>query len=210
MTFLESAHKAPYGPLFYGTITNQDLSHKPVAIKLVYDELGTHHYGVRVHKLLAISGYAPEFLGCSPRLEEAPVAYVMERLPENWITLFDLKEKAQWQHLLEQDVREAIGRTLKNILALLHEHGAVHGDFRANNIMIELDSSKSNLQTPADAARKVNVKVVDFDWAGQAGEVFYPPCLNPNIRWPGKGGSPIQLGHDKEMFESWWKDYLSF
>jgi len=49
----------------------------------------------------------------------------------------------------------------------------------------------------------VDIKVIDFDWAGKAGEVCYPAERNTDIQWPGEAGAPILKEHDSEMVPSW-------
>jgi len=52
-----------------------------------------------------------------------------------------------------------------------------------------------------------HIKVVDFDWAGDAGKVYYPPSRNPAIvgmTWPGDPGGFIENGHDQKLVDSWW------
>jgi len=48
--------------------------------------------------------------------------------------------------------------------------------------------------------------MIDFDWAGEAGEVYYPAERNPStegIEWPGKAGGIISLGDDEKLVKSW-------
>jgi hypothetical protein len=50
---------------------------------------------------------------------------------------------------------------------------------------------------------KKTVKLIDFDWAGEAGQVKYPHLLSPAVTWP-KGApplDPIPIEHDLEMLE---------
>ena len=35
-------------------------------------------------------------------------------------------------------------------------------------------------------------RVIDFDWAGEVGQVCYPAEWNREIQWPGKAGGPIE------------------
>ena len=49
----------------------------------------------------------------------------------------------------------------------------------------------------------VELRVVDFDWAGKAGQVCYPAERNTDIQWPGKAGEAILKKHDSEMVDSW-------
>jgi len=88
---------------------------------------------------------------------------------------------------MENGVESAILNKLDNILRKLEEAGFVHGDFRANKIMVK----------PGD---EESVETIDFDWAGKDGEVFYPLYRNDQgVRWPDKAGSSIRLGHDRDI-----------
>ena len=64
-----------------------------------------------------------------------------------------------------------------------------------------------------DESRKMraNIKVVDFDWAGDAGQIFYPLSRNPDIAglWPGKPGGTINKDHDYKLVHSWWSNLIS-
>ena len=44
---------------------------------------------------------------------------------------------------------------------------------------------------------------MDFDWAGIAGVVEYPPHKNPDVEWPGQFGMPILNTHDRQMVDIW-------
>ena len=68
----------------------------------------------------------------------------------------------------------------------LEDNGYVHGDLRPDNFLVDKNGS---------------AWVIDFDWAGKAGEVVYPVVLNHGIDWP-KGaeiGACISIDHDKHM-----------
>jgi hypothetical protein len=68
----------------------------------------------------------------------------------------------------------------------------VHGDFRPNNIMVREIEGQLELE----------MKVVDFDWAGTSGKVNYPFRRNENISWPAAAGEPIVIEHDRQLLES--------
>ncbi|KAG8946954.1 hypothetical protein FRC04_011249 [Tulasnella sp. 424] len=160
-------------------------------------------YGVTAHRLLAERQVAPVLYGQSS-LEGAPTAYIMEYLSpptdsqSGWVTLFEfLKSKdlaTRYSHL--------IGTALTRILMMMEEAKVVHGDLRPNNVMLEVNSDK----TPVCSGKEqnVNLKVIDFDWAGQSGEVCYPLQRNEDITWPGDAGTPIIVGHDRLMVKDWW------
>lgn len=173
----------------------------------VFVKLTTRAYGEKVHKLLALHGYAPQLYGRKV-LEGAPTAYVMEHLGLSWVTLYDLSKGDSSGVLRSQVGRDGIKYAIERILSILTEATVVHGDLRANNIMVKLDGQQPVLL----GSDGVAVKVVDFDWAGDAGVVRYPASRNqdiPDIEWPGLPGGLIQAQHDRELFESWWPSFSS-
>ncbi|KAK7437958.1 hypothetical protein VKT23_018393 [Stygiomarasmius scandens] len=50
-------------------------------------------------------------------------------------------------------------------LGALHQAGYVHGDVRDTNVMVRSDG-------------EAEFMLVDFDWSGRIGEVFYPMNIN--------------------------------
>jgi len=140
---------------------------------------------------LAAKGLAPKLYGYA-KVDGAPTAYVMEYLDRSeWETLHRFMN-ASSTVLSRAELRKA----LEDIVSALKSKNYVHGDLRPNNIMIRKDLSKQPL----------GLMVVDFDWAGEASKVYYPPGRNPEIKgikWPGKAGGKIEDGHDWELITSW-------
>ncbi|KAL0948195.1 hypothetical protein HGRIS_010803 [Hohenbuehelia grisea] len=172
----------------------------------VFVKLVTRPYGEKVHKLLARRGYAPQLYGRKV-LDGVPTAYVMEHLGSSWVSLYELS-KGDSSGILQSHCDD-IKLNIERILSILQEATMVHGDLRANNIMIKLEGQQLAL---LDSDRVV-VKVVDFDWAGEAGVVRYPASRNQDIRgirWPGLPGDLIEVQHDRELFESWWPSFSSY
>jgi len=85
---------------------------------------------------------------------------------------------------------------LEKIIAALDEKKYVRGDLRSNNIMIRTDVMD----------KSVDLKVVNFDWAGEEGQVHYSAEQNRAIWWPGEAGGPTEQIHDSKMVDSWMKD----
>ena len=52
----------------------------------------------------------------------------------------------------------------------------------------------------------MDLRVIDFDWAGKAGQVHYQAEQNREIQWPGEAGGPTEQDHDSKMVDSWMKD----
>jgi serine/threonine protein kinase len=68
----------------------------------------------------------------------------------------------------------------------LHSNGLVFGDLRLPNTMI----TKAN-----------EVRLIDFNWAGEEGQTKYPYLISPGIDWPAgvEALAVIEKGHDLEM-----------
>jgi len=147
-----------------------------------------------VHEFLAESGFAPKVFGTCT-LENRPTVYVMEKLDDSWMTL------AVWGESIEpwkrSTVRPQVENGIKHIIGLLEAKGYVHGDLRTANTMIRKESNE--------------LKVVDFDWAGEAGHTRYPIDRNDDIQeWPdgSKQGCAISLGHDRALVDNWLAGFL--
>jgi hypothetical protein len=106
------------------------------------------------------------------------------RSEDGWISL----EEYARQH--DQDVLPRINGQMDRIFEAMEKEELVHGDFRPNNIMVR--EGKLGLE----------MKLVDFDWAGTSGEVNYPFRRNENISWPAAAGEPIVIGHDRQLLKS--------
>lgn len=151
-------------------------------------------YGVAAHTVLAQHGFAPRLLyhgdiwltgpeqrGCGSR--KMVVMEYVEGVTA-YAALYDEKKGA-----LPDGVHSVVKRAVK----LLHNGGMVHGDIRLGNVLI----AKAGDGVDVGA----RVKIVDFDWAGTAGQVRYPLHLSKNIDWP-EGATSYALitkAHDDEM-----------
>ncbi|KAF9484922.1 hypothetical protein BDN70DRAFT_989196 [Pholiota conissans] len=176
---------------------------KPVLLKMVAGA-----YGECVHQTLAESGYAPTLYGFYKE-ENLPTLYVFKYLKGGWMTLFDFKARAADVSLKTylSDIRSA----LDTILDCLEHEKLVHGDMRTNNIMIQVGEGGEPVTSPTNKT-KIALKVVDFDWAGKAGYVRYPPCRNneiEDVKWPAAIGEPIKVGHDRQVVDSWWGAFVT-
>jgi len=106
-----------------------------------------------------------------------------------------------WQENVEPEsrvtARAEIAEGIEQILGLLEREGYVHGDLRPSNIMVCKDS--------------LELKVVDFDWAGEAERTHYLFDRNEDIKqWP-RGSEPggmIAAWHDCELVVNWWARFL--
>jgi hypothetical protein len=165
-----------------------DDTSRHLCLKIVYGQ-----YGEEVHRVLGDAKMAPDLFGVS-RVEGGPTMIVMNMLDESWQTLYTFAQRnSRWT---AEGVKSAIRKRLEEILMKLEGEGFVHGDFRANNIMVKPGEEGSAM-------------VIDFDWAGKGGQVHYPlDCNHSGIRWPGEAGSAISLSHDRAMLETQW-EFLS-
>ena len=131
----------------------------------------TEHYGKQVHQFCADKGFGPTL-------------YAMERIkPDHWMVVM---QKINGRQLDYHGETQEVKNQLREILELIHGHGYVHGDFRANNIMVEESTGR--------------IVVVDFDWSGQVGECVYPVVLNKeDLTWPAGAAflQPILPDHDR-------------
>ena len=150
-------------------------------------------YSRDVHEYMAKNKLAPKLYGYA-EVDGAPTAYVMEYFdPPAWQTLYQFF-KSDTTAVDPTQLQEAV----ESILKTLDSKDYVHGDLRTNNIMIRMDVIE----------KCVDIKVIDFDWAGKAGEVCYPAERNTDIQWPGEAGAPILKEHDSEMVHPWLDQWL--
>ncbi|KAK2463755.1 hypothetical protein APHAL10511_004248 [Amanita phalloides] len=180
--------------LFIGTLSGIG----PVFVKLA------SKYGENVHRLLEEENLAPKLYAKS-EVEGAPTAYIMEYLePSSWKMLHSFAARSG-----NLDYKEPVRLSIKNVLKILHENNMVHGDLRTNNIMVQVSRQTGKLVCFDDEGpQRASIKIIDFDWSGETGEVYYSPTRNEGIQgltWPGKPGFPIEQDHDEQLFESWWR-----
>ncbi|KAI0720807.1 hypothetical protein C8T65DRAFT_735744 [Cerioporus squamosus] len=151
-------------------------------------------YGKAAHNLLASHGLAPRLLyygdiwlsgpehrGCGSR--KMVVMEYVEGLTA-YAALYSKKKDS-----LPEGVHGVVERAVK----LLHDAGMVHGDIRLGNILIADAGDKDDVGT--------RVKILDFDWAGEAGTARYPLHLSEVVNWP-VGVADYALitkAHDVEM-----------
>ena len=185
LTFVSGPDYA-YERLFLATLSSPFIPDFQVLVKLV-----PRSYSQDVHKHMADKGLAPKLYGYA-EVEGAPTAYVMEYLdPCTWQTLHEF---LKYNAVDRTQLQEAVD----GIIEKLESKNYVHGDLRSNNIMIRTDVKE----------KSVDLRVIDFDWAGEAGQVRYPAERNREIWWPGEAGGPIEQDHDLRMVNSWMKQEI--
>jgi serine/threonine protein kinase len=143
-------------------------------------------YGGRAHRLLVDNGLAPDLLYCgSPHLQDKDPSYNSISMVIMELVRGETLDKSEMSGKAAEVVRSEVERALK----LLHGHGLVFGDLRAPNVMITTTGNE--------------VKLIDFDWAGEEGRAKYPYLISPRILWP-MGVAPLanlEINHDLQMLE---------
>jgi serine/threonine protein kinase len=127
----------------------------------------------------------------------APELYAVEELPGGWLMVVMEYLGADSYKVLaacDEHERARFKAGVEKAVMVLHDGGFVHGDIRSVNTMVaqNWDNEKG----------EENVKLVDFDWAGNEGETKYPPNVNyVEISRPmdAKDGKDITKDHDLEM-----------
>lgn len=139
-------------------------------------------YGRAVHEELASVNYAPKLHGFT-------------ELSGGWkMVVMEYLESPVWRDgtslpVDDQVVQRELITVRNEILPSLKEKGYVHGDIRLANLMFRMDRA-GNGSDPA-------VKLIDFDFAGEAGKTTYPWNLNTAIRPHGEVPcAPLEFLHD--------------
>ncbi|CDO70207.1 hypothetical protein BN946_scf184942.g7 [Trametes cinnabarina] len=137
------------------------------------------------HRLLAEHDppLAPRLYACAPLVGGA-IMVVMAIAPGG---------ETAWQRYGLGPLPDSVVRDIEDALKLLEQEGLVHGDVRRPNVV-----------TVQRADGTTGGMLIDFDWSGRHGEVYYPSLLNPDVGWQQGVGpaQPIQSGHDREMWRA--------
>jgi hypothetical protein len=145
-------------------------------------------YSVEAHDYCAGQGCSPQLMGYE-MLAGGWYMLVMEEVDLVVYKPFSGSYPSKYTFPVREQLRPVVVRLIEG----LHGKGCVHGDLRGANLLVAIDGRRESL-----------FKLVDFDWAGEAGVVKYPANMNPDIGWP-KGaeyGQPIEKAHDLEMLNS--------
>lgn len=140
----------------------------------------TQRYNEAAHKLCAEKNMAPQLLYVGKEVY-GWCMIVMEYI--DGITLSEAN--------LTRDVYLEVLKKVKEAINILHENNIVFGDLRPPNIMVQRN-------------RGLNVKLIDFDWAGRDQIDRYPPFMNHvHIKWPegASDGKILQEKHDLAMLK---------
>ena len=136
-------------------------------------------YGAAVHNTLH-------------RNKLAPKLHLHEKFGRFEAVVMDYVEGVPIHQYVNETTKEAISGQCKKILECLKNEGYVCGDLRNVNILVN---------------KECEVNVIDFEWAGRAGDVKYPYFLNHvHLEWPNSAsdGKPILPEHEKH----WWSMYI--
>jgi len=127
----------------------------------------------------------------------APMLRGLEALPGGWLMVVMDRVDSVYRAFDPADRSEQMRYLILEKLGALHQAGFVHGDVRDINVMVKSDGEAEFI-------------LVDFDWSGRIGEVFYPMNINkgPDLWRPDdvydealiKADHEIQMLH--QMFEA--------
>ncbi|ESK94932.1 xaa--pro dipeptidase [Moniliophthora roreri MCA 2997] len=134
-------------------------------------------YGKEMHESLARNNPAPTLHCCGdPYIDYKPYYDIT-------MTVMNC---ADGDHYPQSDsLSNSQHDQLRQVLMPLEDHRLIHGDLRCPDIMVK--------------AGQDTIKVLDFEWAGKAGEVRYPAYLNM-AEFPGaKAFVAIQHHHDRSL-----------
>ncbi|KAL0947893.1 hypothetical protein HGRIS_010528 [Hohenbuehelia grisea] len=143
----------------------------------------TARYCQEAHRLMEKAGVAPKLLYC--KFEPTVGKFCV-------ITQYIEGPKSD-PNVRAKPTKEGVDK-LRTALKKLHAQSYVFGDLRDANIILD------KTRCP---------QLVDFDWSGKEGTVFYPSNLNTTeIVWaPGvKPGGKILCQHDEDMLEIFIRD----
>ncbi|PVG03683.1 hypothetical protein CPB86DRAFT_380744 [Serendipita vermifera] len=145
----------------------------------------TQRYSQDAHEYAASRGIAPELYAVN-ELGGGWMMVVMDYLDEGTHTLL------RGSNIVKQELLAGVHEAV----SILHDGGFVHGDIRDVNIMVKSNWNQNE--------KSKNVKLIDFDWAGEEGSTLYPPNVNfMDIQRPkdARDGLPITRYHDLYMVE---------
>lgn len=145
----------------------------------------TRRYSVEAHQWLASRDLAPRL-------------WQHKETPSGWIVIaMEFSRYSMYSGLhLSKGEQEKVCSKVTMVLKEFHDQGFVHGDIRGLNLLVDCDSLAPN------DAKDVRIHLVDFDWAGKAGEAKYPIGINTETvkRPDGVGGGVlITREHDEIM-----------
>lgn len=162
---------------FYGELINPAEPITPICIKFV------RQYSKAAHEHCAL-------------LKRAPILYGFEKLPGGWLMVVMEKldpnlyrtfynRRSEFNSTQYGEIQNA----LRSCVVDLHKADMVHGDIRGCNFLIHKDDL-------------TDIKLIDFDWAGEVGIVRYPMNVGHiDIARPddARDGQLVTKEHDLQM-----------
>jgi Lipopolysaccharide kinase (Kdo/WaaP) family len=122
-------------------------------------------------------------------ISAAPALRGYEKLPGGWfMVVMDFLDEESYEHVSTS--HDSRFPAIQAAIEQFHQAGFVHGDLRGANILVR----KGDGPLP--------IAILDFDWSGKPGEIFYPFRINrQTVQRPNGvyGGKPILVEHDIEM-----------
>ncbi|RDX53028.1 hypothetical protein OH76DRAFT_1399616 [Lentinus brumalis] len=167
-------------------------------------------YSTEAHEVAHAAGFAPKLIAMNMVYDWIMV--VMEDKSDEYSnTMWDIKrakigekreeeakkgkkkaaEKEKAFHTPAFSLEEAQDE-VKAKLAHLHDKGFVHGDLRDVNVIVRNEGVSGD---------DPGILIVDWDWAGRAGQVTYPRGINTQVARPADAlaGEDIKAEHDVWM-----------
>lgn len=137
-------------------------------------------YCEEAHRLLENMGYAPKLYCCYP---------VSSRFKMIVMEFVEGRQLCEYLSQEEPSKKQNILAECALALQGLHDKNLCHGDFRDQNVLVRENGK---------------VCVLDYEWAGQVGQVRYPGFMNhAHITWPDGvfDGEIITKAHDRVWLE---------
>ncbi|CAG8796158.1 19101_t:CDS:2, partial [Dentiscutata erythropus] len=144
-----------------------------------------------------VQTYSKEAHNACFELGLAPKLWSVNNLQQGWkIVVMEYLEEYKPLRIVDLETFSQTESVVKNATKLFHDSGYVHGDLRDENIIVKYKNEK------------IDIKFVDFDWAGREGEAMYPESLNPNINWHVDVGwhKLIKREHDHHLVDNIYLD----
>jgi hypothetical protein len=122
------------------------------------------NYGIKAHMKLAAVGLAPKLLYYgTPHFDHDDPSYGNYRM-----VVMEYIEGRTLSNAGNAVDREYVKNRIREAVELLHSDNLVFGDLRSPNVMITDEN---------------DVKLVDFNWAGEDGQSRYPYLISSQIAW---------------------------
>ncbi|KAI0054827.1 hypothetical protein BV25DRAFT_1816451, partial [Artomyces pyxidatus] len=158
-------------------------------------------YCADAHRLLAEAGLAPALHLCTAVVGGFQMV-VMDYVEGETAYRRFRKYNAGKQKYFDCVVPEGIRGDVERAISLLHDAGFVYGGLRRPDILV----------TSKDGAEKNGAMLIDFDWAGRAGQTRYPFLINKSKEcvWADgvMAGGEIKPQHDRDMLSRLGREYV--